>query len=454
MKTALLPFPPPRRAPRVAGGLIVDAFAGGGGASLGIQRALGRDVDVAINHDEHAIEMHTANHPSTLHFCESVWTVKPQEVVAGQKVRMLWLSPDCKHFSKAKGGKPLNKKIRALAWLATTWAKAVRPAVICLENVAEFETWGPLLDDDTPDPRRRGLTFRSFIGRLRNLGYAVEWRVLNAADFGAATHRKRLYLVARCDGLSIEWPTPTHGAGRAHAWRPASEIIDWTLPVPSIFDRKKPLAAATCRRIATGVVRFVLNGKPFFVETANGERKGQSPRVRSLDEPLRTVRASGSQGALVVASFIAKHYGGVVGHQVTRTIGTITAKDHHALVTTTFDLEAEEDRARTAAAFITSYYSSGGAANSARSPLPAIVTKNRHGLVVATIDNVERTLTDIGMRMFQPHELARAQGFPDDYVLTGTKAEQIARIGNSVVPLMAEAIVRANVLPRRERATA
>lgn len=397
--------------------------------------------------------MHAENHPRTQHFRESVWTVDPREVCAGQPVALLWASPDCRHFSRARGSKPVSKSVRSLAWIAPRWAKAVRPCVIAMECVAELATWGPVLADGKPCPFRKGQTFKAFLGRLRGLGYEVEWRVLDAADFGAPTHRKRLFLVARCDGRPIAWPEPTHGPGRL-PYLPASSVIDWSLPVPSIFDRPRPLADATCRRIAYGLVRYVLNGKPFFVETANGEREGQAPRVRSLDVPMRTVRASGSQGAIVVASWMAKHYGGVVGHGLERPIGTVTAKDHHALGTATFDDGADLDRARRVAAFVTSYYSGGGTASRIDRPLPAVVTKARHGLVVATFDGEERVLVDIGMRMLSPRELARAQGFPDSYVLTGAKASQIARIGNSVAPCMAEAVVRANCIGAREAAVA
>lgn len=499
---AQLPFPPPRRAARVRGGLVVDAFAGGGGASLGIERALGRHVDIAINHDEGAIEMHAANHPRTQHFRESVWTVDPREVCGSQPVSLLWLSPDCKHFSRAKGGKPVEKKIRALAWLAVRWAKAVRPRVICLENVSEFQTWGPLLEDDTPCPKRKGQTFRRFVSTLRATGYEVEWKVLNAAEYGAPTNRRRLFMVARCDGRPIEWPEPTHGPGRK-PFRTAADCIDWTLPCPSIFDRARPLAPKTCRRIAAGIVRFVVNGKPFLVETGNGERVGQAPRIRSIDEPCWTVTGSGSQGGLVVPSlvslrgtgpshlhgesieaplrtvsaggshhalvsaFIAKHYGGVVGLPIRRPLGTVTAQDHHALVAATLVANNTNNAPRSVedplgtvttggrhflvASFLTTYYSQGGTANAADAPMPTVVTRARHGLVTVDIDGETYVLTDIGMRMLQPRELARAQGFPDSYELTGTKSNQIARVGNSVCPAMSEAIVRANCAGARSR---
>src|SRR4051812_28488570 len=207
--------------------LIVDSFAGGGGASLGIYQALGRAPDIAINHDKEAIALHAANHPESRHFAEDVWKVDPKKACAGRRVGLMWLSPDCKHFSKAKGGKPVSPRVRGLAWVAVRWAKAVQPRIIVLENVEEFQTWGPV-DRETgrPCPERRGVTFKRFVGRLRALGYVVEWRELRACDYGAPTIRKRLFLVARRDGQPIVWPTPTHGKGRAHPWRTAAECID------------------------------------------------------------------------------------------------------------------------------------------------------------------------------------------------------------------------------------
>lgn len=255
--------------------LVVDLFAGGGGASTGIELAIGRPVDIAINHDPEAVSLHQANHPQTQHYVSDVFEVDPLVVTDGQPVGLLWASPDCKHFSKAKGGKPVSKKIRSLAWVVIKWAKAVAPRVICLENVEEFQHWGPLTDGK-PCLRRRGHTFQRWVSTLRNLGYVVEWRELRACDYGAPTIRKRLFLVARCDGAPIVWPEPTHGApgnlglktGKLKPWRTAAECIDWTIPVPSIFERNRPLADATCRRIAKGVMRYVVDcAEPFIVPT-------------------------------------------------------------------------------------------------------------------------------------------------------------------------------------------
>jgi site-specific DNA-cytosine methylase len=255
-------------------GLIVDNFAGGGGASTGIEQALGRAIDIAINHDAEAIRMHEANHPGTLHIRNNIWQVDPLEVTGGQPVDLAWFSPDCKHFSKAKGGKPREKSIRDLAWVVVLWAKRARPALILLENVEEFRSWGPLDEQGGIIKERAGETFDKWCRELRKLGYKLQFRELRACDYGAPTIRKRFFMVARCDGLPIVWPEPTHGkpdspdvlSGKLKPWRTAAEIIDWSLPCPSIFERKKPLADKTLRRIAHGIVKFVLNNpQPFIV---------------------------------------------------------------------------------------------------------------------------------------------------------------------------------------------
>lgn len=290
--------------------LIVDNFAGGGGASCGIELALGRHVDHAINHDPEAVAMHAMNHPQTQHHCESVWDVKPLELTGGRPVGLAWFSPDCKHFSKAKGGKPRDKKIRGLAWVAMRWAALVRPRVIILENVEEFQTWGPVLPDGTPCPKRKGDTFRSFVRQLQEKGYAVEWRELRACDYGAPTIRKRLFLIARCDGKPIVWPQPTHGAPgsagvlakRLKPWRTAAECIDWSIIPKSIFERDRPLADATQRRIARGIRRYVIDAaNPFIVTLAHGEgRPGAAQRwgagARTTQAPMPTLTASGGYG--------------------------------------------------------------------------------------------------------------------------------------------------------------
>ena len=258
--------PPAIRASFDPNDLIVDSFAGGGGASTGIEAALGRSPDIAINHSPQAIAMHRANHPETRHLTEDVHDVDPREVCGSRSVGLAWFSPDCTHFSRAKGQKPVKKKIRALAWVVIRWAKRVQPRLIILENVEEFQTWGPLAKDGRPDPARAGETFRAWLAQLVDLGYTVEIRSLVAADYGTPTTRRRLFVIARRDGVQGIWPEPTHGDGRPESWRPASEIIDWSLPCPSIFDRRKPLAEATQRRIAEGIRRFVIEAaEPFIV---------------------------------------------------------------------------------------------------------------------------------------------------------------------------------------------
>ncbi|MBX9427954.1 DNA cytosine methyltransferase [Ralstonia pseudosolanacearum] len=294
----------------IAPELIVDNFAGGGGASCGIELALGRHVDIAINHDPEAVAMHAMNHPQTDHHCESVWDVNPLAVTRGRPVGLAWFSPDCKHFSKAKGGKPRDKRIRGLAWVALRWAALARPRVIILENVEEFQTWGPLLADGNPCPRRRGDTFRSFVRQLQEKGYAVEWRELRACDFGAPTIRKRLFLIARCDGQPVVWPEPTHGAPdsaavkakRLRPWRTAAECIDWSIKPPSIFERERPLAEATQRRIARGLRRYVINSAdPFIVKVNHG---GDDFRGQRLAEPIQTI--TGKHGYGLVAPVLTE----------------------------------------------------------------------------------------------------------------------------------------------------
>lgn len=461
--------------------LIVDSFAGGGGASLGIEIALGRSPDIAINHDPEAIAMHAENHPATRHYCESVWDVDPMEATGGREVGLAWFSPDCKHFSKAKGGKPVDKNVRGLAWIVVEWAKKVRPAVICLENVEEFKTWGPLGEDDRPDPTRAGETFAEWVGQLVALGYVVEWRELRACDYGAPTTRKRLFLIARCDGAAIVWPEPTHGAGR-EPYRSAAACIDWTLPTPSIFDRARPLAEPTLARIARGMEKFVFGAaepftmpvthqgshrvnslrepmrtvtaahrgehalvSPYLVHQSNGERPGQAPRVYDIGEPLRTVVAGGVKQALV-AAFLAKHYGGhgTPGSSLRRPMDTVTTQDHHALVAAS----NVGSRAPQVRAFLTKYYGTGEGLTP-RDPLHTVTTRDRFGVV--TIDGQGYEVDDIGMRMLVPRELFRAQGFPDRYRIDLghhgkplSKTAQVRMAGNSVVPLLAAAIVGAN----------
>ncbi|WP_312980131.1 DNA cytosine methyltransferase [Atlantibacter sp.] len=346
--------------------IIVDNFAGGGGASTGIELAIGRSVDIAINHDENAVAMHTTNHPDTLHYCESVFDVNPVAATAGRPVGLAWFSPDCRHFSKAKGSKPVEKEIRGLAWIVIRWALAVRPRVMMLENVEEFKTWGPLLAAEMrPDPARSGETFEAFCGMLSGgipaghpalaecceflgitadgelarqlvtgLGYAVDYRELRACDFGAPTIRKRFFMVMRCDGVPVSWPEPTHGdpkspavqSGKLKAWRTAAECIDWSIPAPSIFDRKKALAENTLKRIARGIQRFVLeSASPFIVKCnhTSNQTKYDCFRGQSLAEPLQTITKT--HGYAIAVPHLTKFRTGATGQTVTDPVPTVTA---------------------------------------------------------------------------------------------------------------------------------
>ena len=346
--------------------IIVDNFAGGGGASTGIELAIGRSVDIAINHDPNAVAMHTTNHPDTLHYCESVYSIRPKVATAGRRVGLAWFSPDCRHFSKAKGAKPVEKTIRGLAWIVIRWALDVGPRVMMLENVEEFKTWGPLLAAEMrPDPERVGETFQAFVGMLttgipadhpallecceflnisldsedacrlvKGLGYTVEYRELRACDYGAPTIRKRFFMVMRRDGQPIVWPEATHGdpkspavlAGKLAPWRTAAECIDWSIPAPSIFDRKKPLAENTLKRIARGIQRFVIDSaSPFIVKCNHTTTKGKYDcfRGQSLADPLQTITKTHGFG--VAVPHLTKFRTGATGQPVTEPVPTVTA---------------------------------------------------------------------------------------------------------------------------------
>lgn len=417
--------------------IVVDNFAGGGGASTGIKMAIGRDVDIAINHDPAAIAMHKANHPYTEHYNESVWDIDPVTATGGRPVGLCWFSPDCKHFSKAKGGKPVDKNIRGLAWVALKWAATVRPRVIMLENVEEFKTWGPLLGD-RPDPKQKGRTFNCFVNALRRHGYQVDWRELRACDYGAPTIRKRFFLIARCDGRPIVWPKPTHGdpsslkvqSGELKPWHTAAECIDWSIPCPSIFERKKPLAENTLRRIAKGLQKFVIdNPQPFIVQVNHG---GENFRGADFDKPFPTITTV-DHNAIVTSNLIQLNNNSI-GQSVTSPLNTITAGGGHF----------GEVRA-----FLLKYYGQGGG-QTLDEPLHTITTKDRFGLI--TVAGQECQIIDIGMRMLTPRELFRAQGFPDTYIIESDylgrpypKTAQVARCGNAVPPQLPAALVIANL---------
>ncbi len=663
----------------IADEMLIDNFAGGGGASTGIELATGRIVNIAVNHDKAAIEMHEKNHPYTQHFREDVFKVNPRKVTQGRPVALVWGSPDCTHFSKAKGGTPVSKKIRALAWVLCKWAGTVKPRVIIMENVEEFTTWGPVIpmringrcvkkvldkkgklkkpyvtaekgevlsEDEqvfVPDKKRAGQTFKMFVEHLQSLGYAVEWKVLRACDYGAPTTRKRIFLVARRDGQPIVFPNPTHGDGKGlKPFRSAAECIDLTDVGKSIFGRKRPLKENTMKRIARGLDKFLIkspnpfimqmrfenpsqsideplstitavnkhyavhpNFNPFIMSNntnnaphgvkeplptiTTGNRNylcspslmqigqtGGGDRVSSIETPLKTIcvknehclvapsliQYHGEQSQKDVrgqnlnkpistvdtanryglsSAFLSKYYSGdgQKGSDVQKPLSTVTAIDHNALVGVNISSRygngedgrgreldkplptvTGEDHNQLMSSLLIKYYSGEEQAQSVKAPLHTITSKPRFYLVnphictlrnnmigqsvkdplstitakaghhavvsaylekltgdeqnlgywkeiremlnryagyniaddeilIIDVDGAQYFISDISMRMLEPRELAKAQGFPDDYVLqvneSYSKAAQIARIGNSVCPVMAEALVRANL---------
>lgn len=452
--------------------LIVDNFAGGGGASVGIEWALGRSPDIAINHDPEAIAMHKANHPNTRHYVADVFDVNPREAVRGKKVGLAWFSPDCTFFSKARGAKPFRdrgkaRKRRGLAGVVLKWAATVKPRIIAMENVEEFQDWGPLDADGKPCPLRKGFNFRRFVARLENLGYVVELRELRACDFGAPTTRKRLYILARCDGQPIVWPEATHGFDSS-PYRTAAECIDWSIPAPSIFlsdaevkqmglKCQRPLSDKTLRRIALGVKRYVLEAaQPFVVPLCASDCA--QPRVLDIHAPVGTIMAGGIKHSLVMA-FLAKHYGGehknglpkAIGSAASAPLGAITTRDHNHLVTAA--LEPYSSGIRNA--FMLKYF--GTDQNpTLDGPLHTITTKHRFGLV--TVHGVDYQIVDIGMRMLEPRELYRAQGFAADYNIEPSingrrlsKTAQVRMVGNSCSPYPVQAMLAANFAVVTER---
>ena len=381
----------------INGELIVDNFAGGGGASTGIELATGYSVDIAINHDPEAIKMHKANHPNTKHYCEDVWQVDPVKACNGHPVGLAWFSPDCKHFSKAKGGKPKDKFIRGLAWVACRWAGLVRPRVIMLENVEEFKTWGPLNRGHHPIKAKQGMTFEKFVQQLTDLGYEVQFKELTAADYGAPTMRKRFFMIARCDGKPIVWPEPTHApadseevkAGLLKPYVGAYTQLDFSLPCPSIFDTSeeikekygiravRPLAPKTMERIARGLKKFVLdNAEPFIVQVNHSGAK--SDYCKSANEPLNTVTGKHGFGIVepVITPIIDKAYGGNYqgnGSRVDEPIDTITTVDHNRLVVPTliqYHSETAQGEVR---------------GQTIEDPIMTVDSSNRYGLVTSFI---------------------------------------------------------------------
>ena len=465
----------------IHGELIVDNFAGGGGASTGIEMATGYSVDIAINHDPKAIQMHKTNHPRTKHYCEDVWQVDPIAACKGNPVGLAWFSPDCKHFSKAKGGKPKDKNIRGLAWVACRWAGLVRPRVIMLENVEEFRTWGPLNRRHHPIKNKQGKTFERFVKQLEELGYEVQFKELVAADYGAPTMRKRFFMIARCDGKSIVWPEPTHAPAdseevKAGLFKPyvgAYTQIDFSLPCPSIFDTSeeikekygiravRPLAPKTMERIARGLKKFVLdNPEPFIIQCKFNND------AQDIKKPLGTITTIGSH--LLVEPYLSVNRENHFGSDMREPIHTITSNNQHMLMTPTLiqyhsETAQGEVRGQTikepimtvdgsnryglVTSFLSKFYKT-CVGQDERDPLHTVTTSAGHfGEVRAflikyygdatgqdieqpldtvttkdrfglvTIEGVDYQIVDIGLRMLEPRELYGCQGFPEDYII-------------------------------------
>lgn len=380
-------------------GLIVDNFAGGGGASTGIEAALGRAVDFAINHDEEAIRMHEANHPGTVHIRNNIWQIDPFEVTGGRPVDLAWFSPDCKHFSKAKGGKPREKSIRDLAWVVVHWVKRLQAAVrragdpewrkiikvIGIENVEEFRTWGPLDDAGMPIKELAGETFAQWCAELRKAGGRIEWKELRACDYGAPTIRKRFFMVVRFDGEEIRWPEPTHGkpgspevlSGKRLPWRTAAEIIDWSIHCPSIFDRKKPLAEKTLRRIAHGIMKFVVNNPAPFIVPLTHQQAGA--RGASVDQPMATVTGANRGEHAIVMPHVTKFRSGATGHDIGEPLHTVTANSFVKRPGGSAPLGLVE----VAAAPFATYAQQGGANRSLEDPLHTVTASKKDQNCVA-----------------------------------------------------------------------
>lgn len=475
--------------------MIIDCFAGGGGASVGIEMALGRPVDIAINHDPDAILMHKTNHPDTLHLTEDIFKVDLKKYVKGRSVALMWASPDCTSHSKAKGGKPREKGLRILPWAVYKHAKAILPDVILMENVEEIQQWGPLDTKGYPIKERRGEEYDKFITAMKSLGYEFDCRELIAADYGAPTTRKRWYAIFRRDGKNIVWPEPTHnknGTDGLKPWEPIWKYLNLNDMGKSIFDRKKPLADNTMRRIAKGLDKFVFNNpEPFLVQVNHG---GDNFRGQSIQGPLPTITQKHGFGVVtpllvqyhtettkngvrgqsaakpiqtidtsnryaMVSAFMTKFYKSGIGQSLYEPIHTITTSPGHfgmvsILAADWKELQrngVNEDTARKCtwvSKFIMEYYGT-GTGQTLRDPLHTIVTKDRFALI--TILGNEYAILDIYLRMLSPEELKLGQGFPRDYIIDRDYrwkkypiSKQVARIGNSVVPIMAQKLVEAN----------
>ncbi len=441
--------------------LIIDCFAGGGGASVGIEMALGRNVDIAINHDPQAILMHRTNHPHTLHLTEDIFKVDLQKYVSERSVSLMWASPDCTSHSKAKGGKPRKQGLRILPWAVYKHAKAILPEVIIMENVEEIQQWGPLNKKGYPIKEKQGEEYQKFIRCMQSLGYISDSRELVAADYGAPTTRKRWYAVFRRDGRDIVWPESTHGKGGLNGllpWEPIYKYLDLTNLGKSIFGRKKPLAEKTMNRIARGLEKFVFNSpEPFIVQVNHG---GDNFRGQSINVPLSTVTQKHGFG--VVTPLLIQYHSETTkgrGQNLTEPIHTITTSPEHFGTVSVLTMDWKElqeagideetaQKCTWVSQFVMTYYGC-GTGQDLRMPINTIMAKDRFALV--TVLEREYVILDIFLRMLTAEELKLGQGFPEDYIIDRDylwhvypAAERVKRIGNSVVPIMAQKLVEAN----------
>tara|TARA_B100000953_G_scaffold285553_1_gene266242 strand:- start:3173 stop:4555 length:1383 start_codon:yes stop_codon:yes gene_type:complete len=436
-------------------GLVIDLFAGGGGASIGIEEAIGRPIDVALNHDPYALALHGVNHPRTVHHCQNIEDADPLAITQGRPVFHLHASPSCTQFSRSRRALPAERQLRDHAWRVLDWVRQTMPAILTVENVPEFRDWGPLKPSGFPDRNRAGEYWNSWNQQIRELGYEIEDNVINAADLGAHTARERLMVVARRDGRPIEWPEEDHGPGRKHPWKPAADHINWKIEAPSIFTRKRPLADATMERIRKGVLKFAVNNPDPFLAP-------DEARVsHGLDDGAR------------VAAFLAQNHTGLAGRPATAPLSTICAKaSGQSLVTISFmDIARKNstgvdlrDPANTictsgahhaevrVSAFLTGYYRDGGSQlHDIRKPVGTITTRDRFGLV--ELKGSQSVIVDIGYRMLDVDELWNLQGFNTnklkrDIIVNGrplSATRQKKMIGNSVVPLFMKRILEVNL---------
>jgi len=425
---------------------------------------MGYELDLfAVNHWDIAIATHSANHPHAKHMCASIDTVDPRIAVPGGRLDLLWASPECTFFSVARGGKPVTDQGRASAWLILRWAELLYIDTILIENVKEFRDWGPVGQNGKPLKSKKGQTFVAFLTALESFGYRTEWQIYNAADFGAATSRERLFIQARRGNKPLSWPRPTHhkNGGRLKKWRGAREIIDWEIPCPSIFSRKRPLSPTTMARIIAGLEKF--GGKelePFLVILRN------HADGRSVDSPIPTLTAGGNHVGLArpfLSSYRGSHAGKADGstrnhHSIDEPIRTLDTSNRYALVQPQpfvlahrqFDescVDSVERPLRTITdGTVSAKYCSTGGARSVEKPIDTITSRDRFALVTPLVHQLEdgtRVALDIGFRMLTPRELASAMSFPETYQFTGNREAIVKQIGNAVDGSMARALCEA-----------